>query len=208
MSILRWLGVATFLIAYSVGVHYTNSSPRHAELGAILAVFPAVILAVLLALRSTHPVAWLVPVALGGAGLWLLRKGIADHYGLIYWVQHAGMQVLLCITFARTLFAGRQPLCTRFAEALHPPLTEAQKIYSRKVTIAWAVFFACMAVISTLLFAFAPVSIWSFFDNFLVLPLVALMFVVEYWVRRRALPDMEHMHIFDSVRAFRNNLAN
>jgi len=161
----------------------------------------------LLALRSSHPVAWLVPVALGAACLWLLRKEIADHYGMIYWLQHTGVQVLLCVTFARTLFAGRQPLCTRFAEALHPPLTEAQKTYSRQVTIAWAVFFALVAFISTLLFAFAPVSVWSFFDNFLILPLVVLMFVVEYWVRRRTLPDMEHMHIFDSVRVFRNTVV-
>jgi uncharacterized membrane protein len=207
MSILRWFGIAMLLIAYSVGVHYTNRSPQHAELGAILAVSPALVLVALLALRSSHPVAWLVPIALGAACMWLLRKEITDHFGMIYWLQHTGMQVLLCIIFARTLFAGRQPLCTRFAEALHPPLTEAQKTYSRQVTIAWAVFFALIAFISTFLFAYAPVSIWSFFDNFLVLPLVVLMFVVEYWVRRRALPDMEHMHIFDSVRVFRNTVV-
>lgn len=207
MPILRWLGIAALLIAYSVGVHYTNGSPQHAELGALLAIAPVVILAALLALRSPHPIVWLVPVVLGCAGLWLLREGIENHYGLIYWVQHAGMQVILCVTFARTLFAGRQPLCTRFAEALHPPLSEAQTVYTRQVTVAWAVFFAAIALISTGLFAFAPVSVWSFFDNFLVLPLVVLMFVVEYGVRRLVLPNVEHVHIFDSVRAFRNNMA-
>lgn len=207
MRTLRWLGVAAVLVAYSIGVHYTNESPQHAALGALLAVIPVVLVAAALAWRSSHRIAWLGLLTLGSAGLWLARTGIAEHYGMIYWMQHAGMQSLLCVTFARTLFAGRQPLCTRFAEALHPPLTEKQKNYSRQVTVAWALFFAAMAIISTLLFAFAPVEIWSLFDNFLVLPLVALMFIVEFRVRRRTLPEMEHMHILDSFRIFRNTMV-
>lgn len=207
MSTIRWLGSAALLVAYSVGVHYTNSSSQHAGLGAILAVAPVFLLLGLMALRSSHPVAWLIPLAFGGAGLWLIRKGIGNHYELIYWLQHTGFQLLLCYVFARTLFAGRQPLCTRFAEALHPPLSEAQISYSRQVTVAWALFFALIAIISTLLFAFAPLPVWSFFDNFLVLPLVVLMFVVEYGVRKRVLPDMDHVPIFDAVRAFWNTWA-
>jgi uncharacterized membrane protein len=68
-------------------------------------------------------------------------------------------------------------------------------------------FFAAMALVSTLLFFLAPLTAWSIFDNFLTLPLVGLMFIAEYRVRRQALPDMEHSHILDSVRAFRNTLA-
>jgi uncharacterized membrane protein len=48
---------------------------------------------------------------------------------------------------------------------------------------------------------------WSVFANFLTLPLVALMFIGEYWIRRRVLPEMRHMHILDAVRAFRNTPA-
>ena len=35
----------------------------------------------------------------------------------------------------------------------------------------------------------------------------ALVFIAEYWVRRRALPDMPHAHILDAARAFRNTSA-
>jgi uncharacterized membrane protein len=61
-----------------------------------------------------------------------------------------------------------------------------------------------MALASTLLFFLAPLVTWSVFANFLTLPLVALMFIGEYWIRRRVLPEMRHMHILDAVRAFRN----
>jgi uncharacterized membrane protein len=69
------------------------------------------------------------------------------------------------------------------------------------------VFFAAMASVSTLLFFLAPLTAWSVFDNFLTLPLVALMFIAEYRVRRRALPGMQHAHILDAVRAFRDSTA-
>jgi hypothetical protein len=35
----------------------------------------------------------------------------------------------------------------------------------------------------------------------------ALMFIAGYWVRRRALPDMQHAHILNAVRAFRYSTA-
>jgi uncharacterized membrane protein len=58
-----------------------------------------------------------------------------------------------------------------------------------------------------LLFFLAPLTTWSFFANFLTLPLVALMFIGEYWVRWRVLPEMRHMRILDAVRAFWNTPA-
>jgi len=108
------------------------------------------------------------------------------------------------MTFARTLMAGRQPLCTRFAEAMHAPLTPQHQIYTRQVTLAWSLFFAAMTLASTLLFFLAPLATWSVFANFLTLPLVALMFIAEYAVRRYMLPETRNMNILDAVRAFRN----
>jgi len=62
-----------------------------------------------------------------------------------------GLQLILLMTFGRTLLAGRQPLCTRFAQAAHTPLTPQHELYARRVTVAWTLFFAAMALISTLL---------------------------------------------------------
>ena len=90
---------------------------------------------------------------------------------------------------------------------MHAPLTPQHELYARQVTVAWTLFFAAMALTSTLLFFLAPLASWSVFANFLTLPLVALMFIAEYWVRRWVLPDMQDAHILDALRAYRNSSA-
>jgi uncharacterized membrane protein len=52
------------------------------------------------------------------------------------------------------------------------------------------------------MFLLAPLTVWSAFANFGVLPLVAAMFVGEYLVRGRAVPDAPHASLLDGVHAF------
>lgn len=172
-----------------------------------MAIAPVVLLALVLAWRSPQRIVMLGVLMLVCVALWAGWSALEQHFGLVYWLQHMGMQLILLMTFGRTLIAGRQPLCTRFAEAVHAPLTPQHKIYARQVTVAWTLFFAAMALVSTSLFFLAPLTTWSVFANFLTLPLVALMFIAEYWVRRWVLPEMRHAHILDAVRAFRNTSA-
>ena len=65
------------------------------------------------------------------------------------------------------------------------------------------VFFATMAIVSSLLFFLAPLAVWSAFVNFLTLPLVALMFVAEFLVRRRVLAETSGAPL-DALRAYLN----
>lgn len=205
--VLRWLGIAALLIGYPVLAHYTNESASNPNLGALVAIAPVVLIALILAWRSSRRIVMLGVLALACAALWFGWSTLEQHFGLVYWLQYMAMQLILFMTFARTLVAGRQPLCTRFAEAVHAPLTPQHENYARQVTVAWTLFFAMMALISTLLFFLAPLTVWSVFSNFLTLPLVALMFIAEYWVRRWVLPDTQNMRILDAVRAFRNHSA-
>ena len=186
---------------------YTNESERSGNLGALVAIAPVVLIALALAWRSPRRFILLGVLVLLCIALWAGWPALENHFGLVYWLQHVGLQLILFITFGRTLLAGRQPLCTRFAEAVHALVTPQHEIYARQVTIAWTLFFAAMALASTLLFFLAPLATWSVFANFLTLPLVALMFIAEYWVRRRLLPDLQHARILDAVRAFRNTPA-
>ena len=202
---LRGLGIAALLIGYSVLAHHTHESPQQGSLSAVLAITPALLFALLLAWRSPQRTLMLGALGLVLAALWVGRSALTRHSEIVFWLQYVGIQLILFITFGRTLLVGRQPLCTRFAEAVHPPLTPQQEVYSRKVTVAWTLFFAAMATAATLLFFLAPCTAWSVFAHFLTLPLVALMFVVEYWVRRRVLPDMQHADILEGVRVFRNS---
>ena len=205
--IVPWLGIAALLVGYPLLAHYTNESAHSGSLGALVAIAPVVLIALVLAWRSPRRLTMLGVLVLLGIALWAGWSALENHFGLVYWLQHVGMQLILFMTFGRTLIAGRQPLCTRFARAVHAVVTPQHEIYARQVTLAWTLFFVAMALASTLLFFLAPLATWSVFANFLTLPLVALMFVGEYWVRRWALPDMRHMHILDAVRAFRNTPA-
>jgi uncharacterized membrane protein len=205
--IVPWLGIAALVIAYPLLAHYTNESAHSGNLGALVAIAPVVLVVLVLAWRSPRRFIMLGVLALLCIALWAGWSALENHFVLVYWLQHVGMQLILFMIFGRTLIAGRQPLCARFAQAVHVLVTPQHEIYARQVTIAWTLFFAAMALVSTLLFFLAPLATWSVFANFLTLPLVALMFIAEYWVRRWVLPDMRHTHILDAVRAFRNTPA-
>lgn len=200
--IARWLGIAALVIGYPLLAHYTNKSAHSGNLGALVAIAPVVLIALVLAWRSTWRFIMLGVLVLSCVALWAGWPALERHFGLVYWLQHVGIQLILFMTFGRTLIAGRQPLCTRFAEAVHAPLTPQHEFYARQVTVAWTLFFAAMALASTLLFFLTPLATWSVFANFMTLPLVATMFIAEYWVRRWVLPDLQHAHILDAVRAY------
>ena len=207
LRVMRWLGIAVLVIGYPLLAHYTNESAQNAKLGAVVAMAPVLLIGFLLAWHSPHRLIMMGVLVLSCIALGAAWPVLENHFDVVYWLQNMGMLLVLLMTFGRTLIAGRQPLCTRFAEALYGPVTPQHEIYTRQVTVAWTVFFAAMALVSTLLFFFAPLAIWSIFSNLLALPLVALMFIGEYWVRKSVLPDMRNMHILDAVRAFRNDSA-
>uniref|UniRef100_E6QWF5 Transmembrane protein n=1 Tax=mine drainage metagenome TaxID=410659 RepID=E6QWF5_9ZZZZ len=208
LDIFRGLGMATTLIGYAILANYTNQSEKMGMLGALVALAPIVLTGVVLAWRSAHRrfmLSWVTFLLM--TLLWLLWPVLKQHYGWVYWLEHESMQWALFIVFARTLFAHRQPLCTQFAAIVHGPLTPEHARYARQITIAWTAFFATMILISTGLFFTQPIAIWSVFANFIFLPLVALMFIVEYGVRKWALPDLDETSIMDGVRAFMQHSA-
>ncbi len=204
---VRNLGIVALVIGYPLLAHYTNVSAHNDTLGAWVAIAPVGLIALVMAWRSPKRPIVLGMLALMCGALWAVWPALEHHFGLVYWLQHAGIQLILFMIFGRTLIAGRQPLCTRFAEAVHAPLTPQHEIYARQVTLAWTLFFAVMALTSTLLFFLTSLSTWSVFANFLTPLLVVLVFIAEYAVRRWVLPEARHTHILDAVRAFRNTAA-
>jgi uncharacterized membrane protein len=98
-------------------------------------------------------------------------------------------------------------MCTDLARLVHGELSPALTRYTRQVTVAWTLFFALVAGTSVLLFAFAPIAVWSTFANLLTPPLVALMFAGEYAVRVRVLPPEDRSNVLDAVRAYWRNTA-
>ena len=62
-------------------------------------------------------------------------------------------------------------------------------------------------MLSLLLFAWAPVEVWSLHANMLTGPLVALVFLVELLVRRRVLPAQQRPPLREMIRSWRLHSA-
>ncbi|MDZ4141356.1 MAG: hypothetical protein U1C48_05060 [Methylotenera sp.] len=208
MKIARGLSIMVMIVTYAVLVHHVNASGHASTLGAILALTPIFLLIITVAVKATSRVAGIGLLLISGIASWLAWPFIKQHTGFVFWMQDIGLLLVLLVTFGWTLRKGRKPLCVHFAEMINNGVLPAEhERYAHKVTVAWVAFFAIMMITSTLLFFMAPLATWSIFVNFLTLPLVALMFMVEFMVRRRVLADLPTGHILDAVRAYLNKSA-
>ncbi len=201
---LAWLGGAALITGYAVLANYTNQSAGNARLGALVSIAPLALAAVLLAWRSRPRLPMTGLLVLAGVALRLAWPLLKQHFGWVYWLEHESLQVLLFTTFARTLTAHQQPLCTQFAQIMYGELSPQHIRYSHRVTVVWTVFFGAMIAISTGLFFTYPIRVWSIFSNFVFLPLVIVLFVVEFMVRKSVLPEVAHSHIMDAARTYRD----
>jgi len=208
MKIVRFIVITLLLLAYALSVHHVNTTGKASTLGGILVLIPLFIIAISIALQATSRLKGGLLVAAVSLGAFFLWAQIMQNTSYLFWLQDIGLLTILLATFARTLKAGQKPLCVKFAEIINqgnlPPEHER---YARNITIAWAAFFAMMIVISSILFFFAPLATWSFFVNFLTLPLVGLMFVTEYLVRRQLLTDLPEGSVLDAIRTYINHTS-
>lgn len=200
----QWLRIAVLAVlgaAYALAAHWFTADRGLAEYGAILSVAPWFAIGLILAWQSK----WrglLIAVCLAALlAVYLERGALLENFTWVYFIQHAGSFLALTIAFGRTLGHDREPMCSRFARAVHGPLDDDVARYTRQITGAWTVFFVVMCVLSAVLFFLVPLSLWSLFANLVTPILVAAMFGAEYLVRVRVLPDFEHIGVLRSVRA-------
>lgn len=117
-------------------------------------------------------------------------------------ITHAAAFLALLWFFGRTLLGGREALITRLARSVHGSLPPTITAFTRRVTMAWCVFFASQVLLSALLLAFAPFEAWSLFVNVLDVPLLILMFVGDHLYRAIRFPDYPRASIVRILRAF------
>jgi uncharacterized membrane protein len=188
---------------YEALLHWSTVSGLAPAAGALISLLP-----VLLALgwilwrkwRAAGLASWFVGLALSIELIHTGRLSLAT----LYPAPHIAIYLLLLWFFGRTLRAGREPLVTRFARHVHGALPPEIDRYTRQLTWAWCFFFAGMALTSLALFAFAPLAAWSWFANVLNLPLLVLMFVLEYGFRLVRFPHFSHASFFAALRAARD----
>jgi uncharacterized membrane protein len=189
-------------IAYQYGVYATVSNPQPGLLHTILLWLPLAVLAVWILARSRNKPLWLAVLTAAGLLVYLAehkeRLGLAAISG----ISHAAVYLFLLWYFGRTLVRGREPLIARFARSVHGELDPEMALFTRRMTIAWCLFFAIQLIASALLFGLAPLSTWSLFINLLHLPLVALMFVGQFAYRTHRFPDYPRVSLWQAIQVF------
>jgi uncharacterized membrane protein len=174
------------LIGYQILAHFITAADRLTAFGVAVMIVPV-----------AGGAFWALWVELGAriawaalaAALLLSAAGLAwwglPSAALVYGLPHFSANLFLLWFFARTLRAGREPLVTRIAQRLEGrALPEVMRGYTRRVTIAWSVFFAAQLAASLLLYACASRMVWSLFINIVSSLLIPTMFVAEYGLRR------------------------
>lgn len=207
-TVLRDLGLLLVMAAWVVAAHVGSAGWGNASFNAAVGVLPIAV-AVLMAL-------WRLPqwtlrgagvLALGALLAWLWPQ-LRHNVPLLYYLQHLGIHVALGVLFGKSLLGPGEALITRMARRIFAHELSARKVrYTRGVTLAWTVFFFVNALVSTLLFIWAPPAIWSIHANLLTGPLVGVMFLVEHIWRMCVLPPHERPGLAAIVQAYRRESA-
>lgn len=206
-KILTGAAIAAAAVAYALAAHYTSAAADAALWAVALAAAPIFLALGAFAQRRLDVVPLLLVAAVIGGITALALPTLQKNVGALYFLQHLGINGSLAFFFGRTLRAGHTPLCTVMARHTHRQVSDTIARYTRQVTRAWALFFACVATASVLLFFFAPIEIWSAFANLMTAPLVGLMFVGEYLVRLRILPRDERRGFLAAFRGYRATMG-
>jgi uncharacterized membrane protein len=189
-------------VAYQYLVYSSVSNAQSGPLHQVLMWLPLAVLAGWVVARSANKLLWLTALLAIGLIVYLLehqeRLGLAATSG----ISHAAVYLFLLWYFGRTLVRGREPIITRFSRSVHGPLPPAMERFTRKVTIAWCVFFAAQLIVSALLFGFASLDTWSLFINLLNLPLLAVMFGGQLVYRAIRHPDFPRASVLRALQAF------
>jgi len=173
------LAVASIL-AYQVLVHFAIASGTGDPIRVALLAAPVVLVASWILLRSPNRAVWVLIIAAAVSVTVVLGQSAAALYG----VPHAAGYLFMLWLFGRTLLGAREPFITRLARQAYGGAMPAwREVYTRRLTAAWCLFFAAQLLASALLLALASAEEWSFFINVLNLPLIALMFAVDYVYR-------------------------
>lgn len=192
--------------AYLAFSHLLTIDEHPSLLMLALGVTPLTVIALLAAWHARMRWLALALLALLALAVLVYLDDLRNHVNWLYFMQHAGTMTLLAITFGSTLGLGdANALCSRVTRLMLPVETAdpAYMRYTWKVTLVWTAYFIASALVSVALFFLGPLAVWSYFANLLTPIFVGLMFVVEYLVRVRVLPDRQHFSIKQTIQAYR-----
>lgn len=205
----RLLVIAAIAVAgtaYLAFSHLLTIDERPSLLMLALGVTPLTVMVLLAAWHSR--MRWMALTLLAALAITVLLylEALRNHVNWLYFMQHAGTMTLLAITFGSTLGRGdADALCSRVTRLmLVGPADPVYMRYTWKVTLIWTAYFIASGIVSVGLFFYGPLAVWSYFANLLTPVIVGLMFVIEYLVRVRVLPNRAHFSIAQTIQAYRS----
>jgi len=172
------------------------------RVGAAISLIPIGIVVALMLRRARHRVVAVAIIAGLAAAVFFWWGVIERHFPDLFFSEHAGGNLIIAILFGRTLVGGGDALVTRFARMVHSTLPPEVERYTRHATLAWTILFATLFVLSCALYFSGLRAAWSVLANIVNPIAIVAMFVIEYAVRHRALPDWHRVGIMTGVRAF------
>ena len=199
---IRIVAIGMGSLAYVLGTHWLMTRPGGSPWNVVGVLSPMLLAIAIGAWQAGQRF-----LAVGAAGIVAALclqalLGVRVSAQALYVAQHMGIHLFLAVLFGSTLRAGRQPLVTTLAERVHRVFTPDMVLYTRKVTLAWTLYFIAMAALSLLLYAFAPFEAWALFANLLTPLAMAAMFGAEYVLRYRLHPEFERTSVADAVRSY------
>jgi uncharacterized membrane protein len=189
-------------VAYQYLVHVSVTGAQAGMLRMALLWLPLVALAAWVVARARNKATWLAGLCAAGVLVYLAenqeRLGLAAVSG----ISHAMVYLFLLWCFGRTLAPGAEPMVTRISRRVHGSLPLEMERFTGRLTIVWCLFYAAQLIVSVLLFAFAPLEVWSAFVNLLNLPLLGLMFAGQWIYRNVRHPEFPRATTSQAIEAF------
>ena len=200
-----WL-ITVCAIALSIALHVVPQLLRDwvdpAWSMLVLMLVDACVVALIMRSRT----AFLVGVLLAA----LLAVAVLSHQQILAALPSIALNLMLASVFGATLREGETPLIVGIAELDQGTLQPKFARYLRALTWAWTIFFVAMAGLSLVLMLYAPFEWWSLFVNVLSWPLIGLMFLAEWVVRRvgfKELPPHTPLHIATKILAYQRQVG-
>jgi uncharacterized membrane protein len=150
-------------------------------------------------------------LALGSAALLLTAMSFWFVPELLVYMPAIAISLLLARLFHSTLAPGKEPIITRFARIeRNGNLPEELRLYTRRLTWAWTLFFMAMTLECLILAALAPIELYLLFANTLNYLFVVGFLAMEYSYRRiryRHHPHPSLLHLIRAIAGGKMSLA-
>ena len=198
----RIAAIALASLAYVLATHWLMTRAHESPWNVVGVLAPMLVAVAIGAWRAGQHWLGAGAAALVAALCGQALIGVQLSPQLLYLAQHAGINLFLALGFGSTLRRGHTALITTLAARVHREFPPAMALYTRRLTLAWTLYFIAMALVSLLLFAFASFEHWALFANLLTPLALVAMFGGEHLLRYRLHPEFERASIADAVRSY------